>query len=50
MPHVWDNAPRWSRAEATAHFIHIKQIEQWSALTDEERKTMLSRVPRVSNA
>lgn len=49
MPHEWDRAPRWAKAEATAHYIIMRQLEHWANLSEEERKRMLSKAPRVEH-
>jgi hypothetical protein len=49
MPHQWDRAPRWSRAEALAYHVVKRLIEHWGYLPEEERKRMLSRIPKVQN-
>ena len=49
LPHEWDRAPRWSRTEALAYHIIKRVIEHWGYLSEEERKTMLSRVPRIEH-
>ena len=47
LPHVWDAAPRWSRAEAEAAYIIEIVLGNWRNMPEDKRKTLLAKVPRT---